>query len=71
MQPRSSEEPGRNPRPPAGLLIGVVAVCALIAAAFILVFATRVPFVVRALLAAVDLLVASLACWAIAKSLQR
>lgn len=57
---------GSNP-PPVGFLVGLVVATALMAAVLIVLYLDSVPLRLRVMLAAGELLVTSLAAWAILK----
>jgi len=71
MPLKESEKPADGSPPPIGLLIVLVAASAVITAALIVLYLESVPLPIRVLLAAAELLITSLACWAILKANRR
>lgn len=66
-----SDAPSSGRPPPAGLFVALIGASALVTATIIVLFLTSVPMPVRVLLAVGELLVTSLACWAILKTSRR
>lgn len=65
------QPPAGRPKPPAGLIVGLVGASAVATAVLIVVFLDALPLSVRLLLAAAELLISSLACWAMLKAARR
>jgi len=57
--------------PQTGIVIGVIAVGAIVTAVLLLTLLRGVPLAVRVLLVAADLLIPALACWAISRAAKR
>lgn len=65
------ERPAGGSPPPIGFLVGLVGATAVLAAALIVLYLESIPLPLRLMLAAVELLVSGLACWAILKMRRR